>query len=183
MVYIDIKKVIRKQDLMNMKTLILYTTITGATEKYVNWLKNGIEKCAIQNIENQPEIDFENFERVIFALPTYSGQINKKEILENKWEQIKSKLVYLVVIGGVPQESSWSQKSYNSIKKEVRDGLKGYVKIIGLAQDVDKKMNKVEHFLAKLFLGIDPDKIDKRKEVFEEDLKAVWEMLNYKVNK
>lgn len=160
-----------------MKTLILYTTKTGATEKYVNWLQAKIEDCTIQNIEQNKEFDVTQFERIIFALPTYAGQINKKEILEVNWHRISEKNVYLVVVGGVPQESPWSQKAFESINKEVRDQLKGYVKIIGLADNPDKKLNKVEKFFTRLFLKMDPDKLEKRREVFEEDLQPVWNML------
>lgn len=160
-----------------MLTLILYTSKTGATKKYVNWLQEGLENCDVQNIQQDANIDFGKYQRVIFALPTYGGQINKKDFLEENWEQIKSKDVYLVVVGGVPQESSWSQRSYNAIKKEIRNELKGYVKIIGLAEDPDRKMSKFERFVGKLFLGIDPETIEKRKEVYKEDLKPVWEML------
>lgn len=115
-------------------------------------------------------------EKIIFLLPTYGGVINKKETLEKSWKKIKQKDVYLVVVGAVPQESSWSQKSYKTIKKEVRDGLKGYVKIICLANDIDRKPSKIENFFVKLFLKIDPDKLDKRTEVFKEDLNPVWKM-------
>lgn len=161
-----------------MSTLILYTSKTGATEKYVSWLQEGLKNCTIQNIEQDSNLDFGPYQRIIFALPTYGGVINKKELLENNWDQIKSKDVYLVVVGGVPQEASWSQRSYKSIKQEVREGLQGYVKIIGLAHDADKKMGRFEKFVARLFLGIDPDNIEKRKQVLETDLKPVWNMLN-----
>jgi menaquinone-dependent protoporphyrinogen IX oxidase len=160
-----------------MKTLILYTSKTGATEKYVNWIQKRIENCTIQNIELIPDIDFNPYQTVIFALPTYAGQINKKEVLENNWNEIQTKNVYLIVVGGVPQEATWSQKSFNMIRKEVRENLKGYVKIIGLSDNPDKKLGKVERFFTKLFLGTDPDKIDNRREVYEDDLKAVWGML------
>lgn len=160
-----------------MKTLIIYTTKTGATEKYSKWMQDKITDCEIQNIELEQKIDFEPYERIIFVLPTYSGNINKKEVLESSWNQIQAKEVYLVVIGGVPQESSWSKRSYNAIKEEVRTGLKGYVKIIGLSDNPDRKMGRIQRFMTKVFLGTDPDTLENRKEVFETDLQPVWEML------
>ncbi len=160
-----------------MNTLILFTSRTGASEQYAQWIQKEIGDSSTQNIKINSEVDFNTFDRVIFVLPTYEGKINKKEFLEHNWDKIKSKLIYLVVVGGVPQESSWSKRSYNAINQEVREGLKGYVKIIGLAENPDKKMGKLERFMGKLFLGMDPEQIEKRKEVFEEDLEPVWKML------
>jgi len=160
-----------------MNTLILFTSRTGASEQYAQWIQKDIGDSSTQNIEINSEVNFSTFDRVIFVLPTYEGKINKKDFLEDNWDKIKSKHVYLVVVGGVPQESSWSKRSYNAINQEVREGLKGYVKIIGLAENPDKKMGKFERFMGKLFLGMDPEQIEKRKEIFKEDLESVWKML------
>jgi menaquinone-dependent protoporphyrinogen IX oxidase len=160
-----------------MSKLILYTSKTGATETYVKWLQEGLTDCTIQNIELQPQINFSNFETIIFALPTYGGQINKREVLEKNWSQIKSKKVYLVVVGGIPQESPWSLQAFKLIKKEVRDGLKGYVKIKGLAKDPDKPMGRVEKFMMRIFLKVDPETVATDSQVHKENLKPVWEML------
>jgi menaquinone-dependent protoporphyrinogen IX oxidase len=161
-----------------MKSLILYYTKTGATAQYVAWLCEtcgNTDKFMITDVA--PSI-LVSYDRIIFALPTYGGQIAQKEFMEQHWQTIKSKEVFLIVVGMVPQEQSWSMIAYNTVAKEVREGLKGYVKIPGISQNGGKKpMSWFEKLALKYILRTDPEKMRQQSQVVRADLEPVLKML------
>lgn len=161
-----------------MHTLFLYSTKTGSTKQYVNWLSWIIEDSEIREINEIKLINLDNYNRIVFALPTYGGQIDQKDLIEEYWEKIKNKKIFLIVVGMVPQNEKWSQIAYNTIGQAVRDGLSGYVKLPGInPNSAGKRMSWFEKFLLKVFLRVDFSKIKNQTSVQKEDLKPAIEML------
>lgn len=162
-----------------MRTLILYTTKTGATKQYALWMNEEIENSTLATIDKFNSDEFNKYERVVFALPTYRGKIDKTSFLENSWTEIKDKDIYLVVIGMVPQESPWSKKSYEAIDKSVRNGLKGYVKLPGITPENERGKEKswFEKLMMKVFLRTDPDNMKQQSKVYRKDLEPTLKML------
>ncbi len=161
-----------------MQTLILYQSKNGTTEKYANWLKEDLENCEVSNIET---FNFENisqYERIIVASPTYGGQIIIKDTLVKHWDILKSKKVYLLVVGMVPQHTAWSEKAFNLIPKNIRQELAGYIKIPGEKPNKNKKPGWLEKTAMKLFLRVDPEVIQKQPPVRKENLGPVIEVLS-----
>lgn len=161
-----------------MKTLILYQSKTGATRQYAQWLNQDIKNSVLFTYDQFNADDFSEFDRVIFCMPTYSGQITPKEYLENNISKLEGKKLYLLIVGMVPSKKEWSRRSFNNISIKVRDNLAGYMKLPGIsANKPNKKASRIERFFSKLFLKIDPDEINQQHEVFREDILKFEEML------
>ena len=161
-----------------MKTLILYTSKTGATEQYAKWLHQDCSESTLVKFNAHKITILDNFERIIFLLPTYGGKIAKKEFIEENWEILKTKNVFLIVVGMIPQNSPWSKKSFESLDEKVRNGLKGYMKLPGIPPKGSKKnMGFLKKFMMRIFLKTDPDTIIMQKEVKKEDLFPVTQMI------
>jgi menaquinone-dependent protoporphyrinogen IX oxidase len=160
-----------------MKTLILYTSKTGSTKQYVDWLSEDISGCVINEIQEISETNFELYDRIIFALPTRGGQIDSKELIEQFWDNIVEKDVYLIAVGMVPEDQPWSRTSYNAIAEKVRDGIKGYVKLPGISPNAGKEMSWLEKFFLKVFLKADPDSFRKQNKVQRKDLYPALKMI------
>lgn len=160
-----------------MKFLILYTTKTGSTKQYSEWLHEEFPDSEIYDIANFDTSKFQEYDLIVAASPTYGGQMPTIDFLKGNYELIKDKKVYLMAVGAIPQETSWSKKSYNRIPQNLRDIFIGYIKLPGLS-------DKVEGFgkiIFKLFLKVDPDTLEVRKEIKRSDLQPVIEFLrNYK---
>lgn len=161
-----------------MHTLILYKSQKGATKQYSEWLAEELGDTEAVNVEEGQDIaqsvDLSKFERIVIGTPTYGGQIIAKDFLIEIWPQIKSKKVYLMVVGMIPQNEKWSEKSYHTIPQEIRDSLAGYAKLPG---QVEKKISRIEGITMRLFLGADPEKIKQQDHVHKEDLAPILEMM------
>jgi len=160
-----------------MKTLILYSSKTGATKQYAEWLTQDLPESINYQIIDFDFNESNNYSRIILALPTRSGIIDSMNLIDRNWNNIKDKEVYLIVVGMVPQEAAWSVQSYNKIRSDIRTSLKGYVKLKGISSNADKKVSRIERFMSKLFIGIDPDTIEKRSKVLKTDLEPALKML------
>ncbi len=161
-----------------MKTLIVFKSKSGTTEQYARWLTDEISNSDMIHIDNFQTSIVNEYDRIVFALPTYGGIIDGKDILERYWQEIEHKSIYLVIVGVVPQSEAWSLKAYNHLSEDVRRSIKGYVKLAGVTPGGNSnKVSWFERLMVKLFMKTDVDVIKKQNEVSRIDLKPAIEML------
>lgn len=154
-----------------MKTLILYASKTGSTKQYAQWLSEEFENSELYNIEDKTEIDFANFDLAIFASPTYSGEVYRKDLILENWNNLKNAKICLLLVGAIPQDEEWSKRTFNTLPQYVRDNLALYMKIPGISMGSEKhKMSKTEKFMLKHILRVDPSKVSTKEEVYKDDL-------------
>jgi flavodoxin len=155
--------------------LILFESKSGATEQYAKWLHEEFPESKLERTSEFPPQELADYKLIIYATPTYGGQLATKEYLETNWEYMKDSKVFLLVVGMVPQEESWSIRSYNTIKKEIRDDLAGYKKIRGVTENEAKGCSAI---LSKLILRVDPEKIKLQSHVQRQDLQPVVDWID-----
>lgn len=154
-----------------MKTLILYASKTGSTKQYATWLHEELANSDLFNMEDNPKVDYSKYDFTIFASPTYSGEIFRKDLFMENWNNLKNAKVCLLLIGAVPQDEEWSIRTFNTLPQYVRDNLALYMKIPGISMDSKKhKMSKVEEFMLKHILRVDPSRVSTKSEVHKDDL-------------
>lgn len=162
-----------------MGTLILFKSKTGATQKYAQWLDEELENSQKMRLEELTPEAIHEQESLIFCLPTYGGMIDGKDILTEYWQQLKTKKIYLLVVGMVPEESEWSKKSYRQIPQHIRDEIKGYAKLPGVStKQKDENYSWLEKLMLKLFLKVKPSEIHQQSEVKREDLDRFLKLLD-----
>jgi len=128
-----------------MKLLILYKTKHGSTEQYAQWIAEEVnaEKSDVESF-NKDKLD--KYDAIIIGSPTYMGQIQMKDFLEQNWEVLKNKNIYLFNVGMFPLEHPDSQKSFEMIPEPIRDKIE-FSKLPGRLDT--KKLNLFEKLIAK----------------------------------
>lgn len=65
-----------------MKILLIYKSKTGFTEKYAKWISKEIE-CDVVNISNIQNVNFKNYDIVIYGSRIQAGRIDGLERIKN----------------------------------------------------------------------------------------------------
>jgi len=108
-----------------METIVVYTTKTGSTKKYANWIGKAIDAKVLTFAEAESS-DLDQFDRVIVSSGTYAGRMPLTKFLKQKWDVLESKKVVVVAVGDVDPDHVWSKFSYKLIPKKIRDVIKYY---------------------------------------------------------
>jgi menaquinone-dependent protoporphyrinogen IX oxidase len=128
-----------------MKLLILYKTKHGSTEQYAQWIAEEVN-AEISDVEKFNKDNLDNYDAIIIGSPTYMGQIQMKDFIEQNWEVLKNKNIYLFNVGMFPWEHPDSQKSFEMIPEPIRDKIE-FSKLPGHLDT--KKLNLFEKVIAK----------------------------------
>jgi len=80
-----------------MKTLIVYDSKHGATEKVSSWIKEGIGDADICNVNNVSSL---NYDLILVGSPIYFGKPLKSVIsfLDDKRDELKNKRIIPFVV-------------------------------------------------------------------------------------
>ena len=80
-----------------MKTLIVYDSKHGSTEKICNWIKKGIGDADIYNVNNVSSL---NYDLILVGSPIYFGKPLKSVIsfLDDKRDELKNKRIIPFVV-------------------------------------------------------------------------------------
>lgn len=140
-----------------MKLLILYKTKYGSTEQYAKWIAEEVD-ADISDIESFNINSLDNYEAIIIGSPTYMGQIQMKDFLEQNWEVLKNKNIYLFNVGMFPWEHPDSKKSFEMIPEHIRDKI-GFSKIPGKLDT--SKLSLSEKLIARLAKAKPEDKVSR----------------------
>lgn len=134
-----------------MKTLIIYTTKYGITKKYAHWIQEEIKDSQVYNIANFNVQEIDNFDNVVIGSNTYLGKLTALEFIENNWEKLKTKNIYLFSVGFFPPKSSESIKTYESIPEYIRQKVQ-YIKLPGIIN-----AEELEFFDKLIVSGVDTE--------------------------
>ena len=140
-----------------MKLLILYKTKYGSTEQYAKWIAEEV-KADISDIESFNINSLDNYEAIIIGSSTYMGQIQMKGFLEQNWEVLKNKNIYLFNVGMFPWEHQDSKKSFGMIPEHIRDKI-GFSKLPGRLDT--SKLSLSEKLIVKITKAKPEDKVNR----------------------
>ncbi len=85
----------------NRKTIVIYKSKTGFTEKYANWIADELS-CDAVCLEKFNIKDVANYDIVIFGGGTYAGRINGLKSIKNNMSLLKGKKVIVFATGATP---------------------------------------------------------------------------------
>jgi len=99
------------------KTLILYASKYGATEKYAKWLAENIHGDLKKTAAVTKE-DLAAYECIIFGGALYAGRVNGIKKLTANWDTFKQKKVALFLVGMAPPPN---QGAIDSLPAAIKD--------------------------------------------------------------
>lgn len=88
-----------------MNTIIIYSSKTGFTEKYAQWLEDDLS-CDCVPYERRGTVDLEKYQAVAFGGGCYIGKINKLNWLKKQLPKLRGKKVAVFFTGAMEPESS-----------------------------------------------------------------------------
>lgn len=87
-----------------MKTVIIYNSKTGFTEKYAMWLKEALDADCYKLADSRT-VDFDKYDAIVFGGWVCAGKISKSKWFYERLESWNGKRVALYAVGGSPREN------------------------------------------------------------------------------
>jgi len=137
-----------------MKTLIVYVSKHGTTEKVANIIKEKLDSTTVQtvNLKSKIKIDLSNYETIIIGGSIHAGSIQseiKKFIKDNTITLMQKKVALFLCCMNENEE----QEEFNNNYPELLRNHSTYNAIVG-GEYVFEKMNFIEKFLVRKISGV-----------------------------
>lgn len=110
-----------------MKTLIVYTSQTGFTKKYAEWLSGRLEAevVSLDKIKKKTDDFFEEADAIIYGGWVMAGKVVGSDWFIGKIENWQNKKLAMFCVGGSPAESPEVAEMMNrALPKEMQDKVK-----------------------------------------------------------
>lgn len=88
-----------------MNTIIIYSSKTGFTKKYAQWMKEDLG-CDCVPYEERGTVDLDKYQAVAFGSGTYIGKINKLGWLKKQLPQLRGKKIAVFFTGAMAPDAS-----------------------------------------------------------------------------
>lgn len=137
-----------------MKTLIVYASSHGTTEKVANIIKEKLDSTTVQsyNLRYKPTIDLSKYEIIIIGGSIHAGSIQsevKNFIKENTIMLMEKKIALFLCCMNEKEE----QTEFNNNYPELLRNHSTYNAIVG-GEYIFEKMNFLEKFLVRKIAGV-----------------------------
>lgn len=138
----------------NMKTLIVYASSHGTTEKVANIIKEKLDSSFVQtiNLKSKQKIELSNYETVIIGGSIHAGSIQsevKNFIKENTITLMEKKIALFLCCMNEKEE----QTEFTANFPELLRNHSTYNAIVG-GEYIFEKMNFIERFLVRKISGV-----------------------------
>ena len=99
-----------------MRTIIIYSSQTGFTERYAKWLAEELQAntLTIAEAQKKPESFFDDYETIIYGGYAMAGTIHKVKWFQEHIDKWKGKKLAAYCVGGSPIENPEVEKALNS---------------------------------------------------------------------
>ena len=147
-----------------MKVLLVYSSKTGFTERYANWIKEELN-CDIGELKTISRETLARYETVIYGGGIYAGKINGlakfKNLLQRPHRQGQKIIVYAT--GAAPAEAKGTVE--NVIKNNISEQDRGAIPVFYFQSGLNyERMGLVSKFMMKILPHILKRKKDKTPE-------------------
>ena len=90
-----------------MKTLIIYTSQTGFTAKYAQWMAEatGAERMELKEAKKKKPAFFDDYGKIIYGGWVMGGHVNKLQWFEEHLTDWKNKQLAVFAVGASPEDS------------------------------------------------------------------------------
>ena len=156
-----------------MKTLIIYTSQTGFTKKYAEWIaeRMSADLLDLKDAQKKENAFFEPYEAIIFGGWTMAGNLVKAKWFLDKASAWKDKRLAVFCVGGSPNDNPDVEVClHNILTDEQREYIRAFYCQGGFNYE---KMNAASRLAMKMFVGA----LKKKKDATEEE-KKMAEMIS-----
>ena len=155
-----------------MKTLIIYTSQTGFTKKYADWLvqKTGGDLLDLKDAQKKNDAFFEGFEAIVYGGWVMAASVVKVKWFLNKAASWKGKKLAIYCVGGSPNDNPDVEVMLkNMLTDEQREYIRAFYCQGGFNYE---RMNAPSRLAMKMFVSA----LKKKKDPTEEE-KIMTEMV------
>ena len=155
-----------------MKTLIIYTSQTGFTKKYADWLaqKTGGDLLDLKDAQKKNDAFFEGFEAIVYGGWVMAASVVKVKWFLNRAASWKGKKLAIYCVGGSPNDNPDVEVMLkNMLTDEQREYIKAFYCQGGFNYE---RMNTPSRLAMKMFVSA----LKKKKDPTEEE-KIMTEMV------
>ncbi|MDQ2086590.1 flavodoxin domain-containing protein [Herbivorax sp. ANBcel31] len=150
-----------------VKTIVIYKSKYGSTEKYAKWIaedvKADIFKASEVNVSKLSEYD-----TIVFCGGLYAGGIIGFSLIRKNYDKLKNKKIIVVAVGAtLRKENEVEGEKNKNLTPEMRDRVQFFILRGGLNY---KKMGLIDRFL--MFLLVSSIK-SKKPEQLDNDAKGI----------
>ena len=155
-----------------MKTLIIYTSQTGFTKKYADWLaqKTGGDLLDLKDAQKKNDAFFEDYEAIVYGGWVMAASVVKVKWFLNRAASWKGKKLAIYCVGGSPNDNPDVEVMLkNMLDQEQREYIKAFYCQGGFNYE---RMNAPSRLAMKMFVSA----LKKKKDPTEEE-KIMTEMV------
>ena len=149
-----------------MKTLIVYTSQTGFTKKYAEWLteKMSADLFNLKDVQKKENSFFDGYEAIVYAGWCMAGKVVKANWFLDKAKNWQDKRLALIAVGGSPNDNPDVEVAMQTI---LTDEQKSYIKAFYCQGGFNhEKMNLPSKLAMKAFIAtLKRSKNEKEREV------------------
>ena len=135
-----------------MKTLIVYTSQTGFTKKYAEWIaeKAKADIFDLKAVQKKNDVFLNEYDAIIYAGWCMAGRVVKTNWFFDKALNLKDKKLAVVAVGASPKDNPEVDVAMNNL---LSDEQKQYIKAFYCQGGLDyDKMKFFSRFALKMFV-------------------------------
>lgn len=145
-----------------MKTIVVYSSQTGFTEKYAKWIAEALN-CEAIPVKQAKKLDISQFHTVIYGGWCMAGSVNGLKWILNKVPNLvaDNKKFVVYAVGGSPMENPELEQGMKNISNKIEalipenlDKEKIYKLVYCPGGFNYDKMNKGSKIMMKMFLSM-----------------------------
>ena len=136
-----------------MKTLVVYTSQTGFTKRYAQWISERVsaDLFDIKDVQNENGSFFRRYDSIVYAGWCVCGKVAKANWFFEKAENWKDKNLVIVSVGAALNGSKEAEMALNKI---LTDEQKTYIKAFYCQGGINyEKMNLASKLTMKAYAG------------------------------
>ena len=136
-----------------MKTLVVYTSQTGFTKRYAQWIaeRTGADLFDLKDVQNENGSLFNRYDAIVYAGWCVCGKVAKSNWFFEKAANWKGKNLAIVSVGAALNGSKEAEMALNKI---LNDEQKTYIKAFYCQGGINyEKMNLASRLTMKAYAG------------------------------
>jgi len=136
-----------------MKKLVIYTSQTGFTKQYAQWLAKevGADVEDLENVRKKPMTYFDQFDQIVYGGWVSCGKVAKADQFFKMAKQWKDKKMALFLVGATPGDSPYVDKELsNAVPQDQKDHIKAFYLPGGIRYE---KLNFTGRMIMKAYAG------------------------------
>lgn len=163
-----------------MKTLVIYTSQTGFTKKYAQWLSDEMKADLfdLKDVQKKADAFFENYEAIVYAGWALAGSVVKVKWFLGKALNWKGKRLAVICVGGSPNDNPDVEVALKNI---LNDEQRSYIKAFYCQGGFNyEKMNGPSKLAIKFFVNTLKKKDDEKSRQMAELISKSYDISDIK---